>query len=251
MPSVGQESAAPPPDSVVIPLNIKISFEIAGPVIYFTDKYILNTDRNILNTEGYVSYDLNEKTALCFGGGYSDYKYSQYNYNYHSNGIFIKTGADLNLIRPELSKGKYWAGIGLRYGISRFTSETSYFKHENYWGTTSSSLPPNTIWGHFLEVSPGFRAEVIKNVSIGWSVNLKKLLYAGAGKDLKPIYFPGYGLAGKSFSNSISYFITYNFLYKKLKVAIKPEAPEEMEETEETQENMDTQSLRNTINVIR
>ncbi len=48
-------------------------------------------------------------------------------------------------------------------------------------------------WGHFLEASPGVRAEVLNHFSIGWSVSLRMLLYTSTGKNLRPVYFPGYG----------------------------------------------------------
>ncbi|MBG0859080.1 MAG: hypothetical protein IQL11_06215, partial [Bacteroidales bacterium] len=85
-----------PEDSVTIPLKIKAGIDVIGPVIYLTD-------RNILNTEGFVAVDLNEKYALYAGGGYSDFKYSQYNYSYISRGIYFKVGIDINLLKPELT----------------------------------------------------------------------------------------------------------------------------------------------------
>lgn len=212
-----------PSDSVEIPLKLKVGIDVAGPVIYFTNK-------NILSIEGYFSADLNEKMALYFNTGYSDYKYSQFNYDYFSKGFFVKAGIDFNLQKPEVSLGKYWAGIGLHYGLSSFISETPFLKYENYWGTTSSYIPRETHWAHYIEASPGFRAGIFKNFSIGWSVSLRKMLYSGTGKDLKPIYIPGYGTAAKSFSVGISYYLMWNIPYKKIKVAIKVDEPEEPEE---------------------
>jgi hypothetical protein len=212
-----------PPDTVVIPLKIRVGLELAGPVIYFTDK-------NNLSFEGYVSGDLNEKMAIFLGGGYADFKYSQYNYDYLSRGVFIKAGVDFNLLKPEINMGKYWAGIGLHYGQSISTSETPSFEHENYWGTTASSIPAKTSWGHFLEISPGFKAELFNNFSIGWSVSLRRLIYSGTTKDLMPVYIPGFGTGGKKISFAMNYFITINIPYRKIRVVIKKEVPEETEE---------------------
>ena len=215
------------PDTVTIPLKIKAGIELSGPVIYFTDK-------NILNAEGYLSVDLNEKLSLFLGAGYSDYKYSQYNYEFLNKGIFVKAGVDVNLLKPEIAMGRYWAGIGFRYGFSSFNSETPSFSHDNYWGTAQSSLTPRTGTGHYFEVSPGFRAELFRNLSIGWSVNLRKLIYPGIKKDIRPIYFPGYGDAEKSVSAGIHYFITWNIPFRKIRVAVKQEEPEEPLYEEET-----------------
>jgi hypothetical protein len=210
-------------DTILIPLNIKAGLELSGPAIYLSDK-------NILNAEGYISADINEKISAVFGAGYLNYKYSQYNYEYLNKGIFFRPGVDINLLKPDKSLGRYWAGIGLRYGLSRFSSEVPSFQQKNDWGTTISSIPLNTNWGHFIEVSPGVRAEVLGNMSIGWTVSLRMLLYTGTGKDLRPIYFPGFGNGEKNFSTAIHYFIVWNFRYKRIRVIIKKEVPEETEE---------------------
>lgn len=226
-------------DSVDIPLKIRAGIDIAGPVIWFTDK-------KILYTEGYISADINEKMAIFLSGGYSDYSYSQYNYDFESNGAFFKAGIDLNILQPEVSIGRYWAGIGIRYGVSHFNSETPLFTHENYWGKTNSSIKPDKSWGHYVELSPGFRAELFKNFSIGWSISLRKLLYPGTSKDLRPLYIPGYG-SGTSVSAGVVYFLSWNIPFKKIRVAIKQDEPEEPLDEDEIENqgiNTNTQSLR-------
>ena len=60
-------------DTIVFPLKIKAGLEISGPAIYISDK------KN-LSAEGYVSYDLNQRTAMVLAGGFLNYEYSQYNY---------------------------------------------------------------------------------------------------------------------------------------------------------------------------
>jgi hypothetical protein len=139
--------------------------------------------KNNLSVEGYFSYDKSEKMAYIAEAGYLDYKYSQFNYNYASKGVFARFGVDFNLLKSETSKGKYWAGIGLRYGISLFNSETPSFQHENYWGTVTSSLPSKKSIGHFLEVAPGVKTEIFRNFSMGWTIRLNLLISGGEGKD--------------------------------------------------------------------
>lgn len=214
-------------DTIDIPLKIKVGIEVSGPAIYFSDK-------NILNTEGYISADLNERRSFIFGAGYLNYKYSQYNYNYTNNGFFVRTGIDFNLLKPEKAQGKYWVGVGLHYGLSRFTSEVPSFQQENYWGIVSSSIAKKTNWGHFVEATPGVRAEVLKNISLGWTISLRLLLYTGTGKDLRPIYIPGFGNGAKTLSSGMNYFIVWNIPYKRIKVVLKKEEPEEPEEPDET-----------------
>ena len=213
-------------DTLTIPLKIRVGIEVLGPAIYLAEK-------NTFSGEGNITADLNEKVSAVFGAGYLNYKYSQYNYSYLNKGIFFRAGADFNLQKPKKSMGKYWAGIGLRYGISRFNSEVRSFSQKNYWGETSSSIPSTTSWAHFIEVCPGIRTELFRNFSLGWTVSLRKLLFGGTGKDLRPIYFPGFGKGEKKISSGFSYFIVWNIPYKKIRVIIKKEEPEEIEDTEE------------------
>jgi hypothetical protein len=211
-------------DTVLIPLKIKVGLEVSGPAIYYLEK-------NNLNTEGYISYDLNEKTSAALYAGYVRFNYSQYNYEYLTNGIFIRAGVDINLLKPKKSIGKYWVGTGLRYGLSRFSSEFPSFQQDNYYGTISSSIGPAKDWVHFLEVSPGVRAEIFKNFSMGWTVSLRLLLYSTSGKDLKPIYVPGFGNSGKVLNTGLGYFFVWNIPYRIKQVIIRKPVPEEAEET--------------------
>jgi hypothetical protein len=104
----------------------------------------------------------------------------------------------------------------------------------DYWGTTSSSITAKTNWGHFVEVSPGVRTEIFNHFSIGWSISLRMLLYSGAGKDLRPVYFPGFGNGTKTFSTGLSYYIVWNIPYKKINAILKKEVKED------TDDNVDT-----------
>ena len=128
---IGRIFPAAGQDTISFPLKIKAGMEVSGPAIYFSQK-------KTLSTEGYIAMDLNEKISAVLGGGYLNYKHSQYNssdtliYRYLNNGFFLRTGVDFNLLAPEKSMGKYWAGLGLRYGLSVFNSEVPYFKKVNF-----------------------------------------------------------------------------------------------------------------------
>jgi hypothetical protein len=221
-------------DTIPMPLKINVGLEVSGPIKYFSDK-------NIQNTEAYFSIDLDEKRSAFFSAGHLNYEYSQNNYTYLNKGSFVRIGMDFNMLKPDKSLGKYWLGIGLRYGLSRFNSSTPTLYKLNYWGTTTYSLPNKTYWGHFVEVSPGVRAEIFKYFSIGWSVSLRMLLYTGTGKDLRPVYFPGFGNGTKTVSTAMSYYIVLNIPYKRINAIIKKEAPEENDDTKDTGTTNNTQ----------
>jgi hypothetical protein len=227
-------------DTILIPLKIKVGIEVSGPAIHYSDK-------NLLNEEGYISVDLDEKHSAVLAAGYMNYKYSQYNYSYLNHGSFVRVGMDFNLLKPDKSLGKYWAGIGLRYGLSRFISETPLFEKEDYWGTTSSSIAQKTSWAHFIEATPGVRAEIFNHFSIGWTVSVRMLVYSGTGKDLKSIYFPGFGDGTKTITAGLSYFMVWNIPYKKINVLLKKEVKEETEDNA----NSDTNGKEQQSSIIR
>jgi hypothetical protein len=214
-------------DTITVPLRIRAGIDIAGPLIYAAKK-------NIFAAEVFASADLNEKRSVYLSAGYLDYNYSQYNYEYLNKGAYIKTGLDFNFLKPEKAGDKYWAGVGLHYGISRFSSEYPGFSQGNYWGTKVSSIARTTSWAHFLEVSPGIKTRMFSNFSMGWNISLRFLLYSGTGKDLKPIYLPGFGNAGTKVSTGVNYYLIWSIPYKKIRVIIKKEAPEETEDTQDS-----------------
>lgn len=240
-------------DSVDVPLNIKVGVDILGPAMYMAD-------RNILSTEAYLAADLNEKMGISLGGGISEYRYTQYNYDYRNQGFYMKAGIDLNLLKPEVSRGKYWGGIGLRYGLSSFTYEVPEFSYENYWGQSFSKIEKKSAWGHYIEISPGFRARIFSNLSMGWSVHLRRLLFTGTGKDLRPIYFPGFGKGDQPTSSAISYYLVWNINYKTIRVKIKTDEPASPDQqpaagqsgsTQQNRSNTTQTPARNTQSVIK
>jgi hypothetical protein len=212
-------------DTIPVALKIRMGFEVSGPI-----KYLINSD--ILNAEGFIAADLNEKITASLAGGYLNYKYSQYNYEYLVDGIFFRAGADFNILNISKTRGNYYGGLGLRYGLSNYTYEIPSFYSENYWGKAESSIPKLSGWGHFIEFSPGVRADLFRNIGIGWTINIRMLLYNTSPDDVKPIYLPGFGDTGKIFSAGMSYFISWSIPYKRIKVITKKEVVEEPEENE-------------------
>jgi hypothetical protein len=201
-------------DSIKVHLNIRAGFDIYGPAVYLINQ-------NNLNFEAFIAFERSSRKTFILEGGYQNFKYFQYNYNWVSNGVFFRGGIDFNMIKPFEAAGKYYAGIGLRYGLSIYNSAVPSFQHDNYWGTGIGSIPSSTHVAHFFEVDPGIKTDILKNLSIGWNLRLRFLVYSGTGKDFKPVSIPGYGNGVKSFSPGINYYIIINIPYKS--VYVKPE----------------------------
>ena len=217
-------------DTIQFPLKFRLGLEVAGPLKYFNNK-------DLLNIEGSFSSDLNEKFSAIIIAGHTNYTFSKYRdssflmYDYRSKGFFFRAGFDVNLLKPEKSQGKYSIGIGIRYGISHFKYEIPAITSENYWGRSVTSVPTTDEWAHYIEFTPGVRAELFKNFSMGWTVSLRKMIDPGTGRHLKPVYLPGYGNGAKSFSPGFNYFIIWSIPFKKKQIIILPEPEEEEDVT--------------------
>jgi hypothetical protein len=195
-------------DSIPVPKTIKIGADIYGPL------YHIYNSKN-LTVEGFLSVDIDTGKAVVLEAGYTDYEFSQYNYDYLNHGMFFRAGMDFNLLKPETALGKYYAGVGLRYGLSIFNSETPSLKQDNYWGSATGSIPVSSYMAHFIEASPGIRTEFFKHFEMGWTVRLRFLIYSTTGKNLKAVYIPGFGNGAKIFSPGINYYIIFSIPYKK------------------------------------
>lgn len=221
------------PDSVSVTLNIRVGADIARPIMYLID-------HNSLIVDGFASFDLNEKHGITLNVGYADYKASDYNFEYKANGMYFKPGFDFNLLKPQVGEGKYWAGIGVRYGLSLFSYETPSLEYTNYWGSITSSVASQTKTAHFLEVAAGFNAKITNNFNLGWRVSIAKMLYSGSAKSITPMYVPGFGQKDK-ISFGVNYYLSFSFSYKTIKAKFKEDTAganyDEVDEDSSTSNN--------------
>jgi len=198
-------------DTIAFPLKIRAGADLFGPAYRIAGK-------NNISFEGLLIIDRDTSFSWVVSAGYQKYFFSQYNYEYSAKGLFFKAGTEINAISPLVSRGKYFAGAGLKYAVSFYTYEAPFISSENYWGEVNSSIGRISRAAHFIEVSPGIRTEVFKNIMIGWSVHLRLLIYSGTGRNLRPVYIPGYGNGTKSFSPGLSYYLIWSIPYKTEKI---------------------------------
>ncbi|MGM0667798.1 MAG: DUF6048 family protein [Bacteroidota bacterium] len=191
-------------DTVQASRSLSVGFDVTGPVLHA----LANSEFKL---EGHLSYRLNYKYYLVCEPGFADYSYEQYNYTYNSRGWFARLGTDIGMLAPVASKINHFAGIGFRYGLSVFEQENPFISIDNYWGEVSTSIAPNSVHAHFLEIQGSVKTEVFRNFLIGWAVKLRTLIYSSGKNDKKPVYIPGYGINDASFTPAISYYLIYRF----------------------------------------
>ncbi|MBS0011921.1 MAG: hypothetical protein KFF49_10955 [Bacteroidales bacterium] len=189
-------------DTVKAARSVSAGIELTGPVLYSLDK-------SSYNFEGYLSYRLNNKYYLVCEPGLARFYHEQYNYEYQSHGWFLRLGTDIGMLQPVAAKINHFAGIGLRYGFSLFEHETPVIGTDNFWGSTTSSVPLNSVHAHFLELQGSIKTEITRNLLIGWSVKLRTLIYSSGKKEKQAVYIPGMGRTDNAFVPAISYYIIY------------------------------------------
>ena len=220
------ETVAFSQDTVTVPLHVRTGFDLSGPVMKLVSNDLISY--GILG-----SADINSSIAATAGVRYSSFKSSEVLYDFRSRGLSFTAGVDYNFIKANVSQGKYYAGIGLRYGLSFYSEEAPVLRYTNVWGAGETLVPLERHTGHFLEITPGVRTQLLPGVTVGWNLYMRLLISAGAGKDLKPVWMPGYGPGTSGMSTAAEYYISISIPYRKIKVYIKPKVRDsEEEETE-------------------
>jgi hypothetical protein len=215
-------------DTVTVPLHIRAGFDISGPVLKLIDKDLISY--GVLG-----SVDINSAVVVAAGFRYTTFNSSSVLYDFSSRGLSFTVGPDYNFIKANVARGKYYAGIGMRYGLSFYREEAPMISYTNKWGTGETFGPAANHTGHFIEITPGVRAELFPGMTIGWNLYMRLLVSAGAGKDLRPVWMPGYGAGTSGMTTGAEYFISLSIPYKKIKVFIKPR----IQQTEDEEENVE------------
>ncbi len=136
--------------------------------------------------------------------------------DYTTKGTYLKIGFDYNSYENWLDM-KNVISIGLRYGMSSFSQELHTYKiyqPSNYYG--ENSYQPNTkfsgLSAGWIEVVGSVKAELFKNLYLGFSLRLNYLAHENKPKNFENLYIPGYnktynGKYGAGFNYTLTYQI--------------------------------------------
>lgn len=147
--------------------------------------------------------------------------------NFTTSGTYIKVGVDYNLHNN-------WEGLenmiylGVRYGISSFSQNlNSYEIYDNSGYFDRVTVYPdsefNGLAAQWIELVAGLKAEIFKNVFLGFSFRLNNLTSNKKPENFDNLYIPGFnrtyeGNVGVGLNYTVSYFIP---LYKKTAKAVE------------------------------
>jgi len=178
-------------------------------------------DKNYKGIEFVGDYRLTKNYYLAAELGNENKTTDDDRLNTTAKGTYIKAGFDYNSYENWLDM-RNMVFIGLRYGASTFSQQLNSYKLYNtstYFleaPTVISGEKFNGLSAQWFEVVVGMKAEVLKNIYVGFSVRMNKILSNTKPENFDNLYIPGFnrtynGDFGVGFNYTVSYFLP---LYK-------------------------------------
>ena len=215
--SVGysQENSSQP-DS----LKIKEKYGIRFGIDLSKQVRMITEDYNGISL--YADLRIKERLFIVAEVGNDDKKI--YNENIDSNfkGSYVKAGFNYNFYNnpPGLENEIYF---GVRFAKSSFKSEVfDYLVYDldKYWedGRIEDYSEYNNLSANWIELILGFNAKVSKNIFMGTSLRLNRMINQKSPENFGNLYIPGFNIVTEDnkFGTGITYTLTYRIpLVKK------------------------------------
>ena len=202
-------------DTVVIKkiYGLRVGLDLSNPL-----RSILNKDRKAME----ITADFRVKPNLYIVSeiGFLDQFTNEVKYDFQTKGSYFKLGVNYNVYKNWLDMDNE-IYVGMRYGYSNFSQSVS-----NIIINTENSLPPfeqpqtinyDNLNAGWLEFIIGIKAEVYKNIYLGFQFSGNKLLSQKKPENFQNLYVPGFN---RVFLNKtgfgFNYTVSYRFpLFKK------------------------------------
>ena len=198
--------------------KIRFGFDLLKPIAS-------SSEGDNLNYEIVGDLQLTENIYLAGEYGFVDKIIEDENINFNSSGSFLRIGFDYNMFEN-------WIGmdnsiyIGLRYGTSNFSSKIldynvrnkdSYFS--NLVTNEFQTIEYSNLSGNWIELLLGIKVETFKNVYLGLSLRLNKLLSDKKPDNFGNLFIPGFNKVTdeNTFGSGFNYTLTYSIPLKKRK----------------------------------
>jgi hypothetical protein len=174
-----------------------------------------------------VEVDYYHKKELYFaaeaGWGSADVTDSAKTLVYNSSNVFLKAGINKAML-PRMSTTDWdMLFLGARYGIAFINrSDASYTTYDNFWGSTTGTIPAKNYTAHWAEITAGIKVELVRGFFAGYNVRARFLLNKKSFKELPPAYIAGYGRGDKGSIFDFNLYLNYAIRWPK---GGKPVAP--------------------------
>lgn len=204
-------------DSLYAPIKEKEPLVLNGMKVginigRFSD-YLFKPERT--SYEASFDFNLSNKYFGVIEGGLSETNIKKDNYQYSSEGTFVKAGVDFNMLKKYPSD---YFGIGVRLGRAAFKHSATKLTYENiHWPTQSLSIDSKSYTTYWLEVSLGIKGELLKNVYFGWSALVRVGISGRKDEQFQPYNIPGFGKGTNAINLGANYYIYYQIPFNKNK----------------------------------
>ena len=184
-----------------------------------------SSDGDNLNYEIVGDLQITENLYLAAEYGLIDRFIEDENINFISDGNFLRFGFDYNMFNN-------WVGmdnaifVGLRYGSSNFSSKVESYNvrnsdayFSNFVENNYETINHSNLSGSWLEIVTGVKVETFKNVYLGFSLRLNKLLSTKKPENFDNLFIPGFNKVtdDNTWGSGFNYTLTYSIPLKKRK----------------------------------
>ena len=176
---------------------------------------LIEPDRSIHTFS--IDYEILQDFYPIIEFGWQNLDIKKDNYRYFSDGIFFRLGMDKNVFKYDNPVDYDMGFAGIRYGMSFFSHNADNIDiEEGYWGGLSGGEVSDTkIKAHWISIGGGLRAEVFKNIFMGWSAFANIKLGQTRDLNMDPFNIPGFGDSSRRLTLSINYSIYYRIAISK------------------------------------
>jgi hypothetical protein len=198
--------------------KIRLGLDLLKPILS-------SSEGDNLNYEIVGDLQLTENVYLAGEYGLVDKVIEDENINFYSTGSFLRIGFDYNMFEN-------WIGmdnsiyVGVRYGTSSFSSKIldynvrnkdSYFS--NLVTDEFETIEHSNLSGNWIEILLGIKVETFKNVYLGLSLRLNKLLSDEKPNNFGNLFIPGFNKVTdeNTFGSGFNYTLTYSIPLRKRK----------------------------------
>lgn len=170
----------------------------------------------------YTDLRIKERLFIVVELGNDDKKIHNENINSNFKGSYLKAGFNYNFYNnpPGLENEIYF---GFRFATSSFKSEVfDYLVYDldKYWENSriEDYSEYNNLSANWIELILGFNAKISKNIFMGTSLRLNRMINQKSPENFGNLYIPGFNIVTEDnkFGTGITYTLTYRIpLVKK------------------------------------
>ena len=198
--------------------KLRLGFDLSNPIIS------LSNDDN-LSYEIVGDLQITDDLYLAAEYGSIDRYIEDENIDFNSVGNYLKIGFDFNMFNN-------WVGmdnsiyIGLRYASSSFSNKVDSYtvrSGDDYFSNLVDNgyenITHNNLNGNWIEILTGVKVETFKNLYLGISLRLKKLLSDTKPSNFDNLFIPGFNKVtdDNTWGSGFNYTLTYSIPFKKRK----------------------------------